>query len=172
MAILLNVDHEGVRRYRFHNEPSFVQRALLRIPLELKLLGANMVIMLVAVLMLFGPLKFEPARITDALIVVAGLAAGATVNFVLVRLALRPVNNLTRVAWLVSEGVIGARVPACAVTDSELAHLSTTVNDLLDGLVAEREAESVSRGRFSMSDGRDRRYIESFDPLQRFTTYR
>jgi methyl-accepting chemotaxis protein len=111
---------------------------ILSIPLELKLLGANLVIMAAAVLLLFGPLRLEPTRITDALIVVAALAVGAVVNFILVRLALRPVKDLTHVAWLVSEGLRGARVPASITADSELTQLSTTINQLLDDLVTDR----------------------------------
>jgi HAMP domain-containing protein len=111
---------------------------ILSIPLELKVLGANSVIMAAAVLMLFGPLRLEPTRLTDALIVVAALAVGGFVNFVLVRLALRPVKGLTRVAWLVSEGQRGARVPESIVADSELTQLSTTINQLLDDLVTDQ----------------------------------
>jgi hypothetical protein len=88
--------------------------------------------------MLFGPLKLAPTLLTDALVVVMGLSAGMAVNLALVRLALRPVNNLTKVAWLVSEGALGARVPACVVTDRELAQLSSTVNELLDEVVIDR----------------------------------
>ena len=115
----------------------FWQR-ILSIPLELKLLGANLVIMALAVLMLFGPVKLEPTRLTDALIVVAALGVAAVVNFVLVRVALRPIKVLTRVAWLVSEGLRGERVPESIVADSELTQLSNTINRLLDDLVAER----------------------------------
>ena len=46
-------------------------------PLELKLLGANLVIMAAAVLMLFGPVKLEPTRLTDALIIGGALGVAA-----------------------------------------------------------------------------------------------
>lgn len=118
--------------------PSWLN-TILQIPLELKLLGANLIIMAVAVLMLFGPIRLEPTRLTDALVVVAALGVASVVSFVVVRLALRPVKSLTRVAWLVSQGVLGARVPSSIVADSELAQLSTTINELLDDLVAERD---------------------------------
>jgi methyl-accepting chemotaxis protein len=116
----------------------FWLHTILSIPIELKVLGANLVIMAAAVLMLFGPLRLDPTRLTDAFIVVAALGVGAVVNFVLVRLALRPVKDLTRVAWLVSEGLRGARVPASIAGDSELTQLSTTINQLLDDLVTDR----------------------------------
>jgi len=67
------------------------------------------------------------------------LIVGATVNLVLVRLALRPINELQRVAKLVSQGRLGERVPASIVADRELMHLSTTINEMLDSLAAGRE---------------------------------
>jgi HAMP domain-containing protein len=112
--------------------------AVLGIPLEMKLLGANLIIMLGAVAMLFGPINLEPTRLGDALIVIAALVAGSVVNFVLVRIALRPINSLTQVAWLVSQGLLGARVPASIMADRELTQLSRTVNQLLDDVVAQR----------------------------------
>jgi hypothetical protein len=116
----------------------FWLRTVLGIPLELKVLGANLVIMAAAMLMLFGPLRLDPTRFTDALVVVGALGVAAIVSFVLVRVALRPIRVLTRVAWLVSEGVRGERVPESIFADSDLAQLSTTINQLLDDIVAER----------------------------------
>jgi nitrogen fixation/metabolism regulation signal transduction histidine kinase len=114
----------------------------------MKLLGANLIIMLAAVAMLFGPIKFEPTRFVDAIVVVAALAAGSLVNIVLVRLALRPINSLTQVAWLVSQGLLGARVPASIMADRELTQLSRTVNQLLDDIVAQRDKiDSMSKMR-------------------------
>jgi hypothetical protein len=112
---------------------------IFRIPLELKILGANLIIMIVAALMFFGPIRLEPTRFIEALIVVGALGLGAIVNFFLVRLALRPVGNVTHVAWLVSEGLLGARVPPCAIADRDMTQLSATINELLDDLTAERE---------------------------------
>ena len=106
--------------------PSWL-RTLLAIPLELKILGANLIIMLVAVVMLFGPIRLEPARLTDALVVVASLVVGSTVSFVIVRVALRPITSLTQVAWLVSQGRLGARVPPSIMADRELTQLAATI---------------------------------------------
>jgi HAMP domain-containing protein len=111
---------------------------LFRIPLEAKILGANLIIMIVALSMLFGPIRLEPTRFIDAVIVLVALGVGAIVNFFLVRLSLRPIKVLTRFAWLVSEGVRGERVPRSIIADSELTQLSTTINRLLDDLVTEQ----------------------------------
>ena len=114
-------------------------RFVLKVPLEVKLLGANLIIVAVAGLLLFGPVQLQPARLTDAYIVVVALILGATVNLVLVRLALGPIESLERVAKWVSEGRLAERVPASIVADHELARLSKTINEMLDSLAAGRE---------------------------------
>jgi len=118
--------------------PSWL-RALLGVPLEIKLLGANVIILGVAVLVLFGPVHLQPGRLSEVYVVVAALIIGATVNFALVRLALRPINALERVARRVSEGRLAERVPASIVADRKLTHLSTTINEMLDTLEAGRD---------------------------------
>jgi len=114
-------------------------RAILGIPLQAKLLGANLIILAVVVLVLFGPIHLQPGHLTDVLVVVVALMIGATVNFALVRLALRPIDALERVARLVSDGRLSERVPASIVADRELTQLSTTINEMLDSLSAGRD---------------------------------
>jgi signal transduction histidine kinase len=114
-------------------------RTILEIPLEPKLLGANLFIVGMAVLVLFGPVHLNSGRLTDVLVLVFALLAGAIVNFALVRLALRPITALERVARRVSQGRLAERVPASIVADRDLAQLSTTINDMLDKLAAGRE---------------------------------
>lgn len=114
-------------------------RQILAVPLALKLLGANLIIVAVAVLLLFGPVPLHTARLTDAYVVVASLIVGASVNFGLVKLALRPIDALERVAKRVSEGRLAERIPASIVADRELTQLSTTINEMLDNLAAGRE---------------------------------
>lgn len=114
-------------------------RLVLEVPLEMKLLGANLIIVAVAGLLLFGPVQLQPARLTDAYVVVVALILGATVNLLLVRLALGPIESLERVAKWVSEGRLAERVPASIVADHELARLSRTINQMLDSLAAGRE---------------------------------
>jgi len=114
-------------------------RATLEIPLELKLLGANLIIIAIAVGVLFAPAPAQPGDLTGAYVVVGGLILGGVVNFALVRLALRPINALERVAKRVSEGRLADRVPASLIADRELTRLSTTLNEMLDSLAASRE---------------------------------
>ena len=93
----------------------------------------------IVLLVLFAPARLLPGPLTDIYVVIIALIVGATVNLVLVRLALRPINELERVAKLVSEGRLGERVPTSIVADRELMHLSTTINGMLDSLAAGRE---------------------------------
>jgi len=112
---------------------------ILEVPLELKLLGANLIIVGVALLLMFGPVTLERSRLTDAYIVVAVLMLAAAVNVGLVRLALRPLKSIERVATWVSQGRLGERVPTSIVADHELARLSRTINEMLDSLAADRK---------------------------------
>ena len=129
---------EGIGEDSWQRLPPWL-RALLGVPLEIKLLGANLIIVGLAVLVLFAPAHLLPGPLTDLYVVIAALIVGAIVNFALVRLALLPINALERVAKLVSEGRLAERVPASVVADRELTHLSMTINEMLDSLAAGRE---------------------------------
>jgi signal transduction histidine kinase len=102
----------------------------------MKLLGANLMILGVSVL-LFVPI--QPARLADAYVFVVALIIGAAVNLALVKIALGPIDALERVARRVSEGRLAERVPASLVADRGLAHLSETINEMLDSLEAGRD---------------------------------
>jgi two-component system sensor histidine kinase UhpB len=133
--------HRRAARIRRKEKPQVPRwlRLILEVPLEMKLLGANLIIVGVAGLLLFGPVRLQPTRLTDASIIMTVLILGATVNFVLVRLALGPIESLERVARWVSEGRLAERVPVSIVADHELARLSKTINEMLDSLAAGRE---------------------------------
>jgi methyl-accepting chemotaxis protein len=128
----------GMMRIRRRSAPRWL-RPILEVPLEVKMLGANLIIVAVAVLLLFGPVRQEAARLTDAYIVVAALTLGAIVNFALVRIALGPLKAIERVAMRISQGLLGERVPTSMVADHELARLSTTINDILHNLAVDHE---------------------------------
>src|ERR1700694_1898006 len=95
-------------------------RSILGIPLEMKLLGANLVIVIVAILLL----EATPVYQGGSYVFAVALIVGAAVNFALVKLALRPIDALEHVARRVSEGHLGERVPTSLVADRGLAHLS------------------------------------------------
>ncbi|MGI9076049.1 MAG: histidine kinase [Gemmatimonadaceae bacterium] len=113
---------------------------LLGIPLELKLVGANLLVVSAVVVMFWGPfLQPLPSRAAFVLVVIAGLALGLGMNFYLVRIALRPIALLERAAVSVSSGRLSERVPASLVADSALAHLADTFNQMLATLAAGRQ---------------------------------
>lgn len=124
---------------RFSARLSAWLRPVLGVQLELKLLGANLIILWLAVLVLFGGIRPNPGRMTDSAVVFMALLVGAFANFSLVRVALRPITTLQRVARRVAEGRLGERVPASIVADRDLAQLSRNINDMLDTLSAGRE---------------------------------
>ena len=126
-----------IRRRAMPRLPGWL-RLILEVPLEMKLLGANLVIVAVAGILLFGPFQLQPTRLNDIYIVVAALILGAMVNFILVRLALGPIESLERVARWVSEGRLAERVPTSIVADRELSRLSRTINEMLDSLAIGR----------------------------------
>jgi signal transduction histidine kinase len=134
-------------------------RFFLEVPLQIKLLGANLIIVAVAGLLLFGPVELQPARLTDAYIVVVALILGAIVNLVLVRLALSPIESLERVARWVSEGQLAARVPSSIVADHELARLSKTINEMLDSLAAGRKRVETLGAEVIYAEERERSQV-------------
>jgi len=108
------------------------QRALLGVPLTVKLAGANLVVLLLAVI----ALVYAAGRADhlDAWIVGGALALGFVVNSLLVRYALRPVWELEHVASRVWAGDFAARVPGSDVADREMSRVGRTFNLLLDSL--------------------------------------
>ena len=118
--------------------PSWL-RAILAIRLQAKVLGANLIILGIAAAALWALPGARAVRPQDLVIVLGALAAGACVSYALVRVALKPVDDLERIARRVSQGRLSERVPPSLVADPGLAHLATTMNEMLDILAASRE---------------------------------
>lgn len=114
-------------------------RSVLAIPLEMKLLGANLIILGAAVPAVFGAMWLVPSGPTDAYVVAVALMVAAAVNVVLVRLALSPIEELERVTKRVSQGKWNHRVHPSLVADRDLKQLAQTINEMLDNLAAGRE---------------------------------
>jgi len=126
------------RRSSGSSAPSWL-RAILGVSLEAKVVGANLVILGIAIASLLLRLEWSPSRWLEPAIVLGALAAGVSVNYLLVRIALKPVNDLERMARRVSEGRVRERAPVSLTADPDLAHLATTMNEMLDNLAAGRE---------------------------------
>ena len=82
---------------------------VLRLPLVLKLAGANAMIVVVAFLAAYLHERAVDWRLLVVLAV--SLAAGLAVNLVLLVIALRPIRMLEATAERVWKGDLGARVP-------------------------------------------------------------
>jgi two-component system sensor histidine kinase UhpB len=129
-------------------EPSRIPasvRALLRIPLFYKILIANAVLVLVGTL--FGTLvtaryvRDEPGAPllgVAGLLALIGIAITLLVNAVILRVALRPLDELERTAARVQRGELERRAPVSPVADRELDRLRRTFNAMLDTAAAYR----------------------------------
>jgi signal transduction histidine kinase len=111
---------------------------LLRLPLAIKLVGANALMLLVAVIALWSVHQPVPGAWRALVISGIALAGGATVTILLVTLALRPLRDLEAAARRVWGGDLEARVAPSPIADRELSRIGGTLNLLLDGLTADR----------------------------------
>lgn len=111
---------------------------VLRVPLFVKLLGANALIALIALAATWGGQRANVSGDRAMLIVGGAILAGMIANLVLVSLALRPIRDLERTAWRIWHGDPRARVPRSPVSDPELDKVGGTLNALLDHLEQDR----------------------------------
>jgi len=117
--------------------PVLAARAL-RVPLLGKLAGANLVIVVAALLAVVAERRSVlPGSAVSILALALGLSL--LVNLVLVHVALRPLSDLEATAARVSGGDLEARVPASILADRDMARVGTTLNALLDRLTEDRE---------------------------------
>jgi len=115
---------------------SLVERAL-RVPLLGKLAGANLLIVLSALLAVIAERRnLVPG--TAVSILGTALALSLVVNVVLVYVALRPLSDLEATAERVSAGDMEARVAPSMLADRDIARVGTTLNALLDRLTEDR----------------------------------
>jgi signal transduction histidine kinase len=112
--------------------------ALLRIPLVGKIAGANAIIVVAAlgVAFAFGVDAPDSSRLMAILTV--ALAGSLLVNVALVLLALRPLEDLERTAFAIWSGDMQARVPSSRLADADMQRIGGAINELLDGLTADR----------------------------------
>ena len=114
-------------------------RAVLGVPLEQKVLGANFVVLASALGLLLTPLNGGYIRWADLSVLFASLTVAAVASYALIRVALKPVKELEQIARKISLGRVSERVPASLVADPDLAHLASTMNEMLDSLAAGRK---------------------------------
>lgn len=107
---------------------------LLSQPLATKLVGANALLVVVAL----GAAFFVGLESESVTLIAIALAAGMVANFVLVTIALGPVRALQETADRLVSGDLDARVPASPFADPALRNVSDTLNGLLRRLEADR----------------------------------
>jgi signal transduction histidine kinase len=117
--------------------PRSVER-LLRIPLPMKIIGANTFLLVATI----GAALAVRRRDLDAVPVIAVIGAAFVlallVNVGLVKLAVRPMTLLENTVDRIWHGDLNARVPASLLADRHVARVGRMFNILLDGLVADR----------------------------------
>ena len=139
-------DEDNRARRRGHERPirrsasqplHRIAARLLRVPLLAKLAGANLLIVVAAVLGVVAEQHMHLAASAVSILAVA-LAVSLSANLVLVYVALRPLSELEAAAARVSEGDLEARVLPSILADRDIARVGTTLNALLDRLTEDR----------------------------------
>lgn len=135
----------GTRLERGRGAPSAAPRALpawaerlLAIPLPVKLVGANLVLLAAGIAAGLAERHDALASAPILATVVSALVLALLVNVALVTLAVRPIDELGRTADRVWRGDLDARVPDSLLADRDFARVGRTFNILLDALLADR----------------------------------
>ena len=109
---------------------------VLRLPLLLKLAGANALVVVIAWTAAYLSQRDDDWRLLAVLAV--ALTAGLAVNLILLVIALRPIRMLEATAERVWKGDLGVRVPWSAVADPGIERLSVALNFMIETLSLDR----------------------------------
>lgn len=109
-----------------------VRLAALRAPLLVKVIGANVLVVLTEAIL------WHSGLVTSTVAAVTGTVVLLAVHLALVIIALRPVRDLEVAATRVWRGDYGARVEASTIADQQVLRVGSMFNVLLDGLAADR----------------------------------
>jgi signal transduction histidine kinase len=106
----------------------------------MKLLIPNTAIILISLLAFTGGIAGTRDVNTGLeYLVISLLIVGTSINFMFVRLALRPVKDIQEVAEQIASGNMEARVQPSIIADVGLSQLATTLNETLEYLAEARE---------------------------------
>jgi signal transduction histidine kinase len=131
--------------------PHWVER-MLRVPLQMKLAGANAFLLIAAIAAAATMRRDEISGAPVIVVLGAAFLVGILVNVLLVHLAVRPVRMLEKTVDSIWHGDLDARVPPSLLADRHVARVGRMFNILLDGLLADRArarrlaAELISAG--------------------------
>jgi signal transduction histidine kinase len=131
-----------------------LQSLVLRVPLLGKLLGANLLLVVVAIVAHY----MMPAMATTVQLAVV-LVLSFAVTALLVWLALRPVNLLEATADRVSHGDFSARVAESPLADRSIGKLTATMNRLLDRVESDRARIHYLAGRSVRARDIEREFV-------------
>jgi len=111
---------------------------LFRVPLSGKLLGANLLVGLIALASLFFA-RTSSETLTQSLVVaVSAVMFSIVANIALVTVALRPLRELERTAQRVWAGDLSVRARPSGTEDPNLGRVRSAINLLLDGMHSDR----------------------------------
>jgi two-component system, NarL family, sensor histidine kinase UhpB len=116
--------------------------ATLRVPLLGKIIGAN-ALLLITALVTHWVIPAAPTAVSLAALLVMSFA----VTTLLAWLALRPIAELEATADRVSAGDFSSRVPASPLADRDMLRLAVTLNRLLDRVESDRARIHYLAGR-------------------------
>ncbi|MEO7102738.1 MAG: sensor histidine kinase, partial [Gemmatimonadaceae bacterium] len=119
------------------NLPRWIER-LLRIPLPVKLVGANLLLLLAATTTALVVRHRELSTAPVLTVVIVAFLAVLLINTALVMLAVRPLRTLEKTVDTIWQGDLGARVPISVLADRHVMRVARMFNILLDGLVSDR----------------------------------
>jgi signal transduction histidine kinase len=109
-----------------------------RVPLSGKLLGANLLVALIALASLFIA-RATGESLTESLVVsVSAVLFSIVANIALVTVALRPLRELERTAQRVWAGDLSVRARPTHTEDPDLGRVRSAINLLLDGMHHDR----------------------------------
>lgn len=128
-----------------HVTPSAVMRRLLRIPIQVKVLLANAVIVAIGAVagtwITATTVEAAPQDSHLALgagFVIAGVLLSISVNYFVLRAAFQPLRGLERVTEAVRQGNLSERAEPALFDDPQLSRLAATFNATLDELDRDR----------------------------------
>jgi signal transduction histidine kinase len=113
--------------------------AFLRVPLVLKLIGANAAIALATIAVALATHGTTLADRRMVTLLMSALVVAQVVNSALVIIALRPLRLLEEASSRLLSGDTAARVPSSPLADRDVARTGRALNQLLDELMSERD---------------------------------
>lgn len=109
-----------------------------RVPLSGKLLGANLLVAVIALAALFIARSPEESLTESLVVSVSAVLFSIVANIALVTVALRPLRELERTAQRVWAGDLSVRARPTHTEDPDLGRVRSAINLLLDGMHHDR----------------------------------